>query len=375
MQEAVKDAVADTGRLEQLTGLRFFAALLVFAVHFRWDTSPEALQAIVAQGYVGVSFFFILSGFVLTHSYGDRIRAGKISFASYGLLRVARLTPLHFLTGLPFVYFAIIQNEAIYSEQFGVLKTLLNLSFLQSWVPVSDYYFSLNAPSWSLSDEMFFYVCFFFLVVLSPARLLKLTCALGAVIVISALMVQLLLGEVSFFGKYPFSHWLFYVFPGFRILEFLVGMLLHDLWRRGARLPAATIPLSYVLLFVAMWVAPDVADPFRYSLYYLPVIILFFYAHLADRSAWRSFYSSRLLVLLGNASFAFYLIHQPSLHLMNLFVRGAMPSDAVFFPVSLVVISVASVILYKAYEIPAERALKGLIKRKLSSPLRVAEQN
>lgn len=66
---------------------------------------------------------------------------GAISFASYGLQRVARLTPLHVLTALPFVYFAIVQNQAIYSESFGVIKTVLNLGFLQSWVPVSDYYF------------------------------------------------------------------------------------------------------------------------------------------------------------------------------------------------------------------------------------------
>lgn len=362
------NAKAAGGRLEQLTGLRFFAALLVFGVHFRWDTSPEALQAIVAQGYVGVSFFFVLSGFVLTHSYSRRVRAGEISFLSYALLRVARLTPLHLLTGLPFVYFAIIQNQAIYSEEFGVVKTLLNVTFLQSWVPVSDYYFSLNAPSWSLSDEMFFYVCFFFLAALSPRRLFLLTCALGAVVVIAAGLVQAFLGETQFFGKYPFSHWLFYVFPGFRILEFMVGMGLHELWRRGLRLPNVAIPLSYLALFAAMWFAPLVADPFRYSLYYLPVIVLFFYAHLADSSAWRTFYASPLLVLLGNASFAFYLIHQPMLHLMNLFIRGAMPADAVFLPVSLTITAVASVILYKVYEMPAERGLKALIRRKLPAP-------
>lgn len=369
----MKNAINNSNRLEQLTGLRFFAALLVIAVHFRWDTSPEALSTFVEEGRVGVSFFFVLSGFVLTHSYRTRIRAGKISFGTYSLLRVARLTPLHFLTGLPFVYFAIIQIEAIYSEEFGVMKTLLNLGFLQSWIPISDYYFSLNAPSWSLSDEMFFYVCFFFLAAMSPSRLLKLTCALAAMVLIAAVVVQVFLGEMAFFGKYPFSHWLFYVFPGFRILEFLVGMLLHDLWQRGVRLPNVAIPLSYVLLFAAMWFAPNVAEPFRYSLYYLPVIILFFYAHLADRSVWTTFYSSKLLVLLGNASFAFYLIHQPSLHLMNLFVRSAMPSDPVFFPVSVAVIAVASVVLYKLYEMPAERALKGLIKRKFSSPLKAAE--
>lgn len=358
------DGVGSRGRLEHLTGLRFFAALLVFGVHFRWDTSPEALRTVAAQGYVGVSFFFILSGFVLTHSYSHRIRAGQISLLSYCLLRVARLTPLHFLTGLPFVYFAIVQNEAIYSEQFGILKTLLNLSFLQSWVPVSDYYFSLNAPSWSLSDEMFFYVCFFFLVTLAPGRLVKLTAALGGVVVMAALLVQTFVGETQIAGKYPFSHWLFYVFPGFRILEFMVGMLLHDLWAQGPRLPTWLIPLSYLLLLGAMWGAPEVAAPFRYSLYYLPVVSLFFYVHLADRSGWRSFYSSPLMVLLGNASFAFYLIHQPMLHLMNLFLRPAMPGDAVFFPVSLTITAIASVLLYWFYEMPAERALKSLIRRR-----------
>ncbi len=65
------------GRLDQHTGLRFFAAFLVFAVHFRWDTSPKALTDLLAQGYVGVNFFFILSGFVLTHSYKERILSGR----------------------------------------------------------------------------------------------------------------------------------------------------------------------------------------------------------------------------------------------------------------------------------------------------------
>jgi peptidoglycan/LPS O-acetylase OafA/YrhL len=69
------------------------------------------------------------------------------------------------------------------------------------------------------------------------------------------------------------------------------------------------------------------------------------------------------MVLLGNASFAFYLIHQPGLHLLKLFIRSAMPSDLVFFPVSLLLITLVSVGIYKLYEMPAERFLKGWIKR------------
>jgi peptidoglycan/LPS O-acetylase OafA/YrhL len=307
----------------------------------------------------------MLSGFVLSQSYKTRILTGAISFRNYFLLRIARLTPLHFLTGLPFLYFSIMQVEAIYSEEFSVIKTVLNLTYLQSWIPVSSIYFSLNAPSWSLSDEMFFYLCFFALAAFSPRKLFALTAGLGAVVIVSALLVQLFLGDVTYFGKYPFSHWLFYVFPGFRILEFLVGMVLHNIWSQGVRLPRAILPFTYVLLFMAMWVAPDVADPFRYSLFYLPVITLFFYAHLTEGTAISRFFATGPLVLLGNASFAFYLVHQPSLHLMNLFLRPAIPSDAVFFPVSLCITAAFSVFLYRIYEMPAERALKSLVNRKL----------
>ena len=71
-------------------------------------------------------------------------------------------------------------------------------------------------------------------------------------------------------------------------------MLLHALWQWGYRLPTSTLLPSYALLFAAMWFAPAIAAPFRYSLYFLPVIILFFYAHLPDRSVFRSFYASKL---------------------------------------------------------------------------------
>lgn len=345
-------------RIEQLTGLRFFAAVLVFAVHFRWDTSPEPLTAIAAEGYVGVTFFFILSGFVLTHSYAARVREGRISFRRYFLLRLARLTPLHYLSGIPFLYFSIMGMEAIYSEPFGILKTVLNLTYLQTWVPVSSIYFSLNAPSWSLSNEVFFYACFFWLVMLSPRRLFAATMGLAGIVLLAAILAWLFLGEARFFGAYPFAHWVFYIFPGFRILEFMVGMVLHRVWSAGHRLPAALTPLAYVLLLAAMWAAPGIPDPFRYSLFYLPFVMVFFFAHLTEATAFDRAYSSRLLVLLGNASFAFYLVHQPILHLMNIFLRPSIPGDAVFLPVSFLLTAAASVVVYKIYEMPAERFLK-----------------
>lgn len=83
-------------KLDQLTGLRYFAALLVFLSHINWDGYSEHIQILFESGYVGVSFFFLLSGFVLSYSYGEKIQNHSLSFIKYALLRLARLTPLHF---------------------------------------------------------------------------------------------------------------------------------------------------------------------------------------------------------------------------------------------------------------------------------------
>lgn len=74
------DGGEPAARLHSLTGLRFVAAFLVFVAHsaesFRaGDTTDlRAPWRFLFLGGVGVSFFFVLSGFVLTwsHCEGDR---------------------------------------------------------------------------------------------------------------------------------------------------------------------------------------------------------------------------------------------------------------------------------------------------------------
>ena len=62
------EAMATIRKLDQLTGLRYFAALLVFFSHLELDGSHDFLRDVFNSGYVGVSFFFLLSGFVLSYS-------------------------------------------------------------------------------------------------------------------------------------------------------------------------------------------------------------------------------------------------------------------------------------------------------------------
>ena len=58
--------------INSLTSLRLFFALLVFASHLEIINKSFA-KHIFLEGYVGVSFFFILSGFIIAYNYSDRV--------------------------------------------------------------------------------------------------------------------------------------------------------------------------------------------------------------------------------------------------------------------------------------------------------------
>jgi peptidoglycan/LPS O-acetylase OafA/YrhL len=129
---------SDRGQLETLTALRFIAALLVFGMH-----AEQILELGVAPlgiGFVGVSFFFVLSGFVLTwsHRHGEGVGA-------FYWHRFARVWPLATLTTLLLI--------ALGSPHGSVL---LDLALLHGWGTGRMIGVAANPPSWSLGTEAFF---------------------------------------------------------------------------------------------------------------------------------------------------------------------------------------------------------------------------
>lgn len=347
--EAKKNASV---RIEQLTGLRFFAALLVFLSHIPWQHDESFWAVFFQYGFVGVSFFFVLSGFVLSRAYSEKISNEEISFQRYAALRLARLAPLHLFTALPFIVYALSTSS------FNLPAAIANITFLQSWFPSASFYFSLNSPSWSLSNEMFFYVCFFFLVPLSDKRLCFIMISLLALIASAAVITEEHFSQRIVFGSQTFSHWLFYIFPGFRLLEFICGMLLYRLWKTFGKINPVLIPIAYCVLFASMYVAPVIPESYRLSLFFLPAVALLLYAHLYPRGIIFRLYTSKLLVLLGNASFAFYLIHQP---LIKIIYSDAAPlslSHSGHLTASLVVALFLSVLIHLTIEKAATNFLK-----------------
>ena len=106
-------------------------------------------------GDCGVSFFFILSGFVLSLAYSDKISEGN--FCSWSLLKRQwkKVYPLHIMTFLVMVLF-----DMRLGYHHSISALIANMLLMQSWIPSKEVYFMANGPSWFLCDIIFFYVVF-----------------------------------------------------------------------------------------------------------------------------------------------------------------------------------------------------------------------
>ncbi|TBO32416.1 acyltransferase [Aquabacterium lacunae] len=344
---------ARSGQIRPLTGLRFIAALMVFGSHLAWVGVGPMGQGVIDQGFFGVSFFFMLSGFVLMHSYAEPLRQGHTSPWVYVGLRVARLWPLHVFMALPYLFLAARRGD------LDPVAALSNLLLLQSWVPDSTVYFSLNGPTWSLSNEAFFYLAFLWLVHWPDRLRHVLTLALLTVVLTGAVCMHFWFSDAKVAGAYTLAHWLFYVFPAFRLLEFLVGMWLHDLWRQGWlnwRMPAWA---AFVLLGACMLFGQQVPEPFRYSLFYLPAAVCLLVAHLGQvRTRWHAFLSSDVLQALGKASFAFYVVHMAVVRQVIKAFPWVESTAWIEVPLLLVLCCMVAWLVHRGVERPVEQAAR-----------------
>lgn len=141
-------------RIDQLTFTRFIAALSIVIYHFGKDSflfNNDYLRFIFKQANVGVSFFFVLSGFVMIIAYHHK---NRVSFVEYMISRLARIYPVYILAII--VLYAI---DLFRNINFG--DFFLNAFLIQAWIPGKA--LTINYPGWSLSVEFFFYLLFPFL--------------------------------------------------------------------------------------------------------------------------------------------------------------------------------------------------------------------
>lgn len=154
--------------INSLTSLRFIFAMMVFGAHcYVIDDFFNA--HFFKEGFAGVSFFFVLSGFIISYNYQYKLQEHKIDKKTFWAARTARIYPLHWLT--LFIAAILGGNYVIASGGFDwAAHFLTSLTLTNAYIPKEDFYFSFNSPSWSLCCEQLFYFCFPFLIPLATKR-------------------------------------------------------------------------------------------------------------------------------------------------------------------------------------------------------------
>ena len=270
--------------IEEISSLRFIFILLIVLHH---------TVSYTGGGYLGVAFFFMLGGFVMTLGYRDRILGGDFSYRAFLLRRAKKYYLLHWIC-LAAVLVLLVYTHAIGKDRVGTL--LVNAALLP--------------PSWFLSDMLFF-------VALFPLLLKGITAILRSKRGAAALLIALVAGYLTLFFtlKEESRHYVLYIFPLVRLMDFVLGIFTAQLFlsirKQETALP---VPALKVLMYgsLALLILLSLVLPTRYlmcSLLFAPLIAALLILTSLESVGKRSLFSWKPLVYLGSFSFEIYMLH------------------------------------------------------------------
>ena len=299
-----------------LDGLRGVAAVAVAVGHGRFLAVGKPTE-LFSGCYLAVDFFFVLSGFILAHAYGERLRA-DMSAGRFMVLRLIRLYPLYLLAlllSLGLVAVQVFSNSA--APQPTSTEVIFGFLMLPDPYPralsfplnAPDLLFPMNIPAWSLFFELVANLIF-------AATWKRLSTAVLVPLVVAAGIGLIL--AVNFrwlgFGALPerFSAGAIWVsaWGGLArvMFSFFAGVLVFRLWRRFP--PRRGVPPLIFIggLFVILAYSPppdlEIAYALLAALFVFPALVFFGASSVPAKP------NARLFTWMGNISYGVYVLQQ-----------------------------------------------------------------
>ena len=309
-----------------LTGVRALAAYLVFISHYYdvfGDVFPHIVQRFLGELHIGVSIFFVLSGFLITFRYYNNFHLTGNWFKQYLKNRVARIYPMYaLLTICAFVYYFITKDPAITKGNDNpVWLMIMNITFIRGFF--YQFWDTGIAQGWSLTVEE----CFYFsapIIFLIAKKYNKFYLQPIILTAFAVVMVSIFsrVNWHGFFGNVPFV--MLFTFFG-RCFEFFVGVQLARivLSRGFARTNKITYTyIGFLLMMLCVLVMAFQPVPAGWAAgvesntgiivnnYFLCLAVaLFFYGILTENTLFKKVLALPFVELLGKSSYIFYLIH------------------------------------------------------------------
>lgn len=334
--------------LQSLQALRFIFACLIFCFHFPIGTY-EPLFA--EGGGIGVSFFLVLSGFVMSLGYANKVKQTTFRWSDFMLKRLIKLWPLHLLCLLIWIGAAYM---AWGSKDIHLLPLLGNAFLLQSWFPIKE--MEGNSVAWCLSTLIFFYAVYPVLAKLEMKRLI-------ALFVLHFLLISLL--SYTLIPSH-LQEWYWYKFPPTRILDFILGMILYHLYIKldKAKLPSLVYRDVPPIIFFAigLFIIHGKTNLMELSgrvFYLASAVTILSYALFERKYGIPSWLKFKFLLYLGEISFSFYMIHNLAILITKQALSKVYPDHhwTLRFVITFVATIIGSVIVNKYFEQPISKLL------------------
>ena len=350
--------------LLNLTGLRFYASLWVFLYHA--IIYVNELDCLFLQhGYIGVDFFFILSGFILTYVYYDSFFVREITSRKYWnfvVKRFAKIYPMHFIS---FIMVAIMlyAGKYVFHQDLKLSPELIPsiLLMVHSWGFNDEH--GWNVPSWSISSEWFAYLFLFvpFAFVFKQSK--KIFSLLVILVVVFFLFKWSNTTDFSLDNPEKLTNFgLERLFP-----EFIFGMLLgyFRIELKVSKIISTIVFLISFLSFLLLMYGGLGLNPDAFCIIPLAGIIF----SLSYKTYLDFFFDNKFFIYLGNVSFTFYILQLIPFFICKipfewLNAKGIPPYPlAIFKTISLIGANLLlASFFYKYYEEP----MRKLIVKKLS---------
>lgn len=340
--------------LEPLTSLRFFAALVVFIWH------SQLFSSVLNKYYfgeLGVGFFFLLSGFILTYVYyfGSKLN-NNIDVFKFYIARIAKIYPIHlitFLISIPLVLsaYGIILSSPI--EWSLVRNAFYNLMLIQSLFSDQLILYSYNNVSWSISAEIIFYI--FFPLIMYIVNIFKNKLNKKNIIYVMLILWFI----IALYNGFNSQNRI--VNPIFRISEFTLGIMACLLFNKIGNIKKSLSTKleigAIVFLICSLLLYPYLSQDIMTVTAMIPAMLFLIIIFANQSGSISQILSNKVLIFLGNISFSFYMIHMLVLRYMN---GIGNTKNACFAFVITILLSIFS---YYVIEEPARKRIKFISDR------------
>ena len=363
---------------------RFVGAVIVIFVHYETIFGNPIVYGTLGTTFL--SWFFVLSGFILSYNYPEIVgRAGYRRFYSHRVIRIFPAYLLAVFVSAAFVSIGYLSLADQFWEevhrplqlrfdlpedldlQFWIRATVAHITFTQSLSEIQSLNLVFNGPLWSLVLEMYFYVTFpFWLIVLRRVNTLpRILFLMIALYLLQFGLIQSWLPPGENLGLAELNIPV-YTNPIVRGSEFILGMLLYRIHLLR--------PPKIFGRFHPFWLLPAVALylgtvylaqnylPYQYGSFYLSVPAVTLIVYVMSRLDWEpNDREHRVCFFLGGVSYVLYRFHWPLMEILQFFDFLPQSLPVMLHSASLAfILLVVCTLIYLYVEVPLRRRLRNL---------------